>query len=134
MKKRLLLIVLPVAALILELLPYGAVLNFANPSEDGTIGHIRETFSYFDPVVFGNANFGPMLTAIITCVILLLAVVYVLTKVRLIHTILRILSVASLVTSIMPMMFGTIYLSPVGLAITAALLGEAILLANIENE
>lgn len=46
-------------AFVLELLPYGAVCNFANP--DGKPW--RRTYSYFDLTPFGYANFAPFLTA-----------------------------------------------------------------------
>lgn len=47
------------AALVLELLPWGAVLVFGRPAEDGTIGRFRETFSYFSLTPAGYANFFP---------------------------------------------------------------------------
>ena len=66
MKKRFQYLLLPIITLILEILPYGAVCNFApSPTE-----RIRKTFSYFDLIPFGYANFAPFLTAIITCAIL----------------------------------------------------------------
>ncbi len=72
MKKKLLYLLFPVIALILEILPYGAVCNFAaGPDET-----IRETFSYFDLTPFGYANFAPFLTAILTCAIFALLIVY----------------------------------------------------------
>ena len=60
MKKRLLYLFLPIVTLILEILPYGAVCNFANPEGKPW----RMTFSYFDLTPFGYANFAPFLTAI----------------------------------------------------------------------
>jgi len=132
MKKRLLLLIAPILTLILEALPYGAVLNFANPAEDGTILYIRETFSYFDPTVFGYANFGPMLTAVLTCIITVLVIVYIIKPIRLLRSVLSVLHVIALVTSVMPMSYGMIYLSAVGLIVTALLLIEAVLLTKIE--
>ena len=76
MKKRFLYLLLPIATLILEILPYGAVCVFA-PSPTETV---RETFSYFDPLPFGYANFAPLLTAITTCAVLGLLTVYVFTN------------------------------------------------------
>ena len=46
MKKRFVYLILPVITLILEIIPYGAVLNFGRPAEDGSIGYFRETYSY----------------------------------------------------------------------------------------
>ena len=76
MKKRFMYIILPVVTLILEILPYGAVCNFARPATNGSIGHFRELYSYFDLLPFGYANFAPFITAILTCVILLLLAIY----------------------------------------------------------
>ena len=81
MKKRLVYLILPIITLILEILPYGAVCNFMRPSADGTsVGHFRELYSYFDLMPFGYANFAPLFTGIITCIILLLLVIYCITE------------------------------------------------------
>ena len=72
MKKRFLYLILPIITLILEALPYGAVCVFASsPTE-----RLRETFSYFDLTPFGYANFAPLFTAIITCLIFILLMIY----------------------------------------------------------
>ena len=71
MKKRFLYLVLPIITLILEVLPYGAVCIFASSPTD----RIRETFSYFDLTPFGYANFAPLFTAIITCLVFILLLV-----------------------------------------------------------
>ena len=63
MKKRLMYLALPALTLILEILPYGAVCNFANPEGEAW----RRTYSYFDLTPFGYANFAPLLTAFLTC-------------------------------------------------------------------
>ena len=59
MKKRALYLILPIVTLVLECLPFGAVCNFALDQGET----VRKTFSYFDPVPFGYANFAPLLTA-----------------------------------------------------------------------
>ena len=53
---------LQLAALLLELLPYGVVMRFA----DGPEKVIRYTVSYFNPLPFGYGNFFPLITAILT--------------------------------------------------------------------
>lgn len=80
MKKvtRILLVIFPLAALILELLPNGVVLNFANPEGEPW----RHTYSYFSLTPFGYANFGPFLTAILTCVLLALELSACLSRAR----------------------------------------------------
>ena len=75
-KKRWIYLLLPIVTLILEALPYGAVLNFIRPAEDGTKGNFRELYSYFDLTPFGWANFAPFITAIITCIVFLLLLAY----------------------------------------------------------
>lgn len=72
MKKRLSYLVLPIITIILELLPFGAVCIFApSPTE-----RVKETFSYFDLTPFGYANFTPLLTAILSCLIFVLLMIY----------------------------------------------------------
>ena len=78
-KKWCLLFIFPLAALILELLPYGAVLRFARP--DGA-EPFRQTFSYFNLTPFGYANFGPFLTAVLTVGLLFAAFLTVLSGSR----------------------------------------------------
>lgn len=72
MKKRFLYLIIPIITLVLESLPYGAVCIFAtSPTE-----RIRETFSYFDLTPFGYANFTPLFTAIVTCIVFALLIAY----------------------------------------------------------
>ncbi len=106
-----------IVALILELLPYGAVLNFANPEGEPW----RNTYSYFDLTPFGYANFGPFLTAILTCALLLITVILLFKNAKGLMKIARILGVISVVTSLMPFMFGGDYITVIGVAITVVL-------------
>lgn len=46
-----------IGIIVLEILPFGAVCNFAKAPEAGG-GVYRKTFSYFDLTPFGYANFG----------------------------------------------------------------------------
>lgn len=67
--KKISLVVFPALTIVLEALPLGAVCTFApSPTE-----RVRETFSYFSLIPFGYANFAPLITAILTVVILLLS-------------------------------------------------------------
>ncbi len=64
-------IILQIAALILELLPFGAVLVFAaGPTE--TVTH---TYSYFNLALVGYANFTPLLTGILSISIVILGII-----------------------------------------------------------
>ena len=124
MKKRFLYLVLPIITLILEVLPYSAVCIFASSPTD----RIRETFSYFDLTPFGYANFAPFLTALITCLIFVLLLIYWL-KGNTVFAIKakNILYVAA-VMSLGPLVFGLSYFSVVGALITTCLIAELLLL------
>ena len=124
MKKRFVYLVLPIITLILEVLPYGAVCIFASSPTD----RIRETFSYFDLTPFGYANFAPFLTALITCLIFILLLIYWL-KGNVVFAIKakNILYVAA-VMSLGPLVFGLSYFSVVGALITTCLIAELLLL------
>ena len=134
MKKRLLCLVLPIITLILEILPYGAVCNFMRPpsevNPDAPIGHFRELYSYFDLTPFGYANFAPLITAIITCIVLLILVIYCFTgKVKLARTAKNILCVGAVI-SFGPLLLGLRFLSVVGVLISISLIAECIILRH----
>jgi len=132
MKKRLLVLILPIITLILEILPYGAVCNFMRPpastNPDAPVGHFRELYSYFDLTPFGYANFAPLITAVITCIILLLLILYCITgKHRLAINARNILYVCT-VFSLGPLVLGFRFFSVVGALITITLIGEIVFL------
>ena len=130
MKKRLQYLILPVITLILELLPYGAVCNFMLPSttEGVPAGRFRELYSYFNLTPFGWANFAPLITAIITCIVLLILVIYCFTgKERLAKTAKNILCVGAVI-SFGPLLLGPHFLSVVGVLISISLIAEFIVL------
>lgn len=58
-------------ALVLEMLPIGAVMVFATSPTERTI----EVYSYFSMLPVGYANFAPLLTGILTILIILLGVI-----------------------------------------------------------
>lgn len=126
MKKRALLLVAPVLALILELLPYGAVLNFATPEET-----FRRTYSYFDLTPYGYANFGPFLTALLTCLLLAVLLLYVFTGKGRGAT--KILAPLAAVMSLMWLLYGFAYFSMIGGLISLTLLIEAVLVFRIKE-
>ena len=76
MKKKLIMLCTAIIALVLELLPYGAVCNFANPEGEPW----RYTYSYFDLTPFGYANFAPFIVALLTCVLTVMIVVSLVSK------------------------------------------------------
>lgn len=127
MKKRLLYLILPIITLILEILPHGAVCNFANPEGEPW----RKTFSYFDLTPFGYANFAPFLTAIITCLIFVLLTIYCIKGN--INTAIKAKNILyiAIVLSLGPLIFGITYFSLVGGLITLSLIAELLLLQFI---
>ena len=133
MKKRLLYLFLPIVTLILEILPYGAVCNFMLPSttEGVPAGRFRELYSYFDLTPFGWANFSPLITAIITCIVLLILVIYCFTgKEKLARTAKNILCVGAVI-SFGPLVLGPHFLSVVGILISLSLIAEFIVLRSL---
>ena len=132
MKKRLLYLILPIITLILELLPYGAVLNFMLPAATEGVppGRFRELYSYFDLTPFGYANFAPLITAVITCIILLLVAIYCITgNQKWAVTAKNILYVCA-AFSLGPLVLGISFFSVVGALITISLIAELLLIRS----
>ena len=135
MKKRLPYLILPIVTLILEILPYGAVCNFMLPSttEGVPAGRFRELYSYFDLTPFGWGNFAPLITAIITCIILLILLIYCFTGIeRLTKTAKNILCVGAVI-SFGPLLLGPHFLSVVGVLISISLIAEFIVLRRFSK-
>ena len=118
--KKVCLAVLPALTIVLELLPFGAVCIFAtSPTE-----RVKETFSYFSLTPFGYANFAPLITAILTVVVLLLSLISL--KKDSVFNTLFVLSIITAIISLMPLMYGLNNYSLVGALITIALVTESI--------
>ena len=128
MKKRFLHLVFPAIALILEILPYGAVCNFANP--DGKPW--RETFSYFSLIPFGYAHFAPFLTVVITCIICLVIALYCFNGSIKIKSVAKTLLFIAVVLSLCPLILGISFFSVTGAFITLSLAAELALLHFIK--
>ena len=115
--KKIRLLILPIITIVLEILPYGAVLVFAPSPTD----RVRETFSYFSLTPFGHANFAPFITALISI------------KQKRVCKALFIVSLVAAVISLLPLAFGFSYFSIVGVIITLMLAAESVL-AKITNK
>ena len=122
--KKISLVVLSIAAIILEILPYGVVMLWANPEGEPW----RETFSYFDLFPFGYANFGPLITAILTCVITIMCTVSLFCDSKGIRSGIFGLACAATVTSFTPLLLGIEYFSIIGALISAALIAIAVIM------
>lgn len=127
MKKRFWCLIFPIITLVLEILPYGAVCIFAtSPTEK-----VKETFSYFDMIPFGYANFAPFITAMLTCVIFLLLIVFCIKgNVSTAIKAKNMLHVA-IVMSLGPLVYGIEYFSLVAGLITLSLVAEVFLLHSM---
>ena len=119
--KKIRLLLLPIVAIVLEMLPVGAVCVFASsPTE-----RARETFSYFSFVPFGYANFAPLITAILTCVLFILALITI--KKDKVKTAVFVAALIAAIVSLLPLVYGIDYYSIVGCLITISLVIECIL-------
>lgn len=108
------------AALILEILPIGAVMVFASgPNECFT-----EVYSYFSLLPLGYAHFAPMLTGIATIATLLFGVIALarFSQSSKIKKAAFICSVVSFLLSVIPLfLFGTIAMTAASCAVSGAL-------------
>lgn len=100
-KRKIAMTVLSVFTVILEILPYGAVCVFS----DG-VTEYRETYSYFDLRPFGYANFSPLITAVLSCVILVLCIILCFRKSKKLNKALATLSGLAAVISFVPFLMG----------------------------
>lgn len=126
MKKRLLLLIAPVIALILECLPNGVIMYYAiNDGRD----RMAAAFSYFDPVVpFGGADFFVPLTGIFTIVIIILSLIYVFTAKQGLKTAISVFAALGIAFSVMsPLVFGLDTVSVINVIVTVCLLAELVL-------
>ncbi len=114
-----------VLALILELLPFGAVMVMApNPTE-----RIMRTFSFFDLNVFGYGNFFPLLAGLLTVFSLLIGLFSAFRPLRslcLRNAVFRCTEAAA-VLSFAQILFGMEYLSVVGALVCVCLFLSAVL-------
>ena len=124
MRKRLLYLPLPILTLILEALPFGAVCQFANPEGEPW----RETFSYFSMTPFGYAHFSPLLTALASCAVGVLLLLYCFAASQKLLKSAKILCSCALGLSLCPILYGISFYSVVGALITLSLGAELLLL------
>lgn len=133
MKNKLKLLIVPLITLILEILPYGAVCNFAVLDSEEGLEKIRSLYSYFDLVPFGYANFGPLLCALTTCFIIFLLLINCLINSKRLLRFIRSIVVICLLFSLMPLLYGLQYFSIIGILISCSLIIEFILIHRSLN-
>lgn len=118
MKKKIILLCILIAALVLEALPSGVVICFANPEGDP----YRETYSYFSLTPYGYANIFPLITAVMTCVLLLLLIISIILKKDLSKSAAIIAGIASALSLCPLPLFGTDEFTAIGAAISICLI------------
>ena len=94
-----------VAAVVIQILPLGAVLRFGITAQDGTVSFSFENYSYFDITPFGYAMFNYMICAVFTAIASLLSIVRTVTRSRR-QTPVTVLSAIALAMSLIPYIFG----------------------------
>ncbi len=130
MLKKLILLALSVTALVLEITPYGAVMVWM-PSPDETL---RTTTTYFSLLPIGYGMYGYMLTAIATVVLTILTIVALVKRSKIHKTATAIISAVGIIMSVLSwVMFGTWYISGVGIAITALLICETVVALAVKE-
>ena len=129
MKKKITILCLLLCTLVLEILPYGAVCNFGNPEGEP----FRKTYSYFSLTPYGYANFAPLITAVLTCILLLVVLIAIIFKKELGKKTAVFAGITSLI-SLCPMLYGLNYYSLVGAMISVCLIAVTVAVALRANE
>lgn len=124
MKKKLITLCLLLCTLVFEILPYGAVCNFANPEGPPR----RATYSYFSMIPYGYAHFSPLITAILTCVLLLIVLISIIFKKAIGKKTAILAGIASLI-SLCPMLYGLDDYSIVGALISLCLIAATVVVS-----
>lgn len=115
-----------VVAIVLEALPYGAVIILhPNPEAE----RIIKLYSYFSFTPLGNANFPPFVTAVLTVILAIVSFVllFVKNKSSKLDTMLLALTITTIIVSICPILYGLDFYSITGICVTFALVASAIL-------
>ena len=132
MKKRSFLLIFPVIAILLGLLPQSVVMNFADyDAETGNVNIIKKYFSYFDMTPFGYGDFFPLMTAILTCAVTLLALIYMFTGRYALLNIMIGTCIAAAIVSVLPVLLKSYTL--IGLGITLLLVIEIMFITAMKK-
>lgn len=115
--------------LILEIIPYGAVCNFADEGGES----IKKTFSYFSLVPYGYANFGPFVTAVLTVVLFVLCLINLIKQTAYVTKLSSALSAFALFFSVLPLTLGFSFWSVAGVCITLILVRVTMLNIKIKK-
>ena len=102
--KKISVLIFPVIALILEILPCGVTMRFASPP--GEEPFIENT-SYFDLLPLGYGNFAPLITAVLTAVLLVVLLFYIIKGGPALWKTGKNISLAAAVVSVCPVLFAS---------------------------
>ena len=103
----------PAAAVVVEALPFSAVLKFGSPGAEVK----TEVYSSFDPLVFGAGNICPMICSVLSVLLLVISVAAVISKKRAPGVIGMILSALTFVESLGPVFTGHVTVWTVVIAV-----------------
>lgn len=121
------------AALVLELLPYGVVLQFY----DGPGRVFPRTFSYFSMTPFGYANFSPLITGLLTVsvfVLLLLGIIRKTPSSRLGNSAFMCSAILLLLSLVPLLLFGSSFMNAVSYMVSGAILLSACFQAAVNRK
>ena len=99
--KKFLPLIILILILVLELLPYGAVVSYVIPE----IGPMTKTCSCFSLIPFRQGNVSPLVTAILTCIMITLSLAHLIKPVSNIVLIWKTVSLVSIFISIAPVRY-----------------------------
>ncbi len=119
MKKKITFICMSAVAIILEILPFGAVCAFTDGFED-----VYKTYSYFSLTPFGEGVYGPFIAAIASCVVLVLSIAYYFKTKKGIETAIAFISLIAMLASVTPLFYGIEYFTVIGSFVSAILLAN----------
>ena len=129
-KMKIMLIISALVSLCLEIFGKGAVCKFATPEET-----IIETYSYFSLVPYGYANFAPFITAVLTILIFVFAVLLFTSAAKKITGILKAVSIISVITSFIPLvMFGMEYYNAVSFFISLLMIIQLVVIILLKSK
>lgn len=131
MKKRFLLLILPISAIILELIPGGVIMRFATPPGEPPV---FEYCSYFSLLPFGYGNIMPLLTALITCAVFIMLLVYCVKESDFLLNCSRGFLCGGIFFSVLSYtLFGSENITLIGVSITALLAAELLVLLFVKK-
>lgn len=121
-----------IAAIIMELLPLGAVLRYGLVADNGAVAFRFESYSYFDVTPMGYAMFNYMICAVLTTITAMLSLLWIFFgKKR--QTPITVLSAIALAMSLIPYLIQTFNIFTIISALIAAVLVLSVII-QIKHE